>query len=247
MAVSDVTARAADDRTLMVVPTYNEALNIAEIVERVLRVDPAVDVLVVDDNSPDGTALIVERLAEEHPRVRLLRRTAKSGRGDAVMAGFRAGLADEQYGHFAEMDADLSHEPEALPDLMAAAARADIVVGSRYVKGGRIQGWGAHRRAWSWLSNRIIAVVLRTPIADNTNGFRLYSRAAVETLASATLREKGFIALSEWTFVLARAGYRFTDVPVLFTDRTRGTSNMSAAEAVGALRALVRLRTRPRR
>ena len=145
------------------------------------------------------------------------------------------------------MDADLSHEPEALPDLMAAAARADIVVGSRYVKGGRIQGWGPHRRAWSWLSNRIIAVVLRTPIADNTNGFRLYSRAAVETLASATLREKGFIALSEWTFVLARAGYRFADVPVLFTDRTRGTSNMSAGEAIGALRALVRLRMRPRR
>jgi dolichol-phosphate mannosyltransferase len=179
--------------------------------------------------------------------VRLLRRTAKSGRGDAVMAGFRAGLEREQYGQFAEMDADLSHEPEALPDLMAAATGADVVVGSRYVNGGRIQGWGAHRRAWSWLSNRIIAVVLRTPIADNTNGFRLYSRAAVETLASATLREKGFIALSEWTFVLARAGYRFADVPVLFTDRTRGTSNMSAAEAVGALRALVRLRMRPRR
>lgn len=242
----DETTQAADDRTLVVVPTFNEAPNIAEMVERILRIDAALDVLVVDDNSPDGTALIVEGLAEQHPEVRLLRRTAKSGRGNAVMAGFRMGLEGDQYGHFAEMDADLSHEPESLPDLMAAAAHADVVVGSRYVKGGRIQGWGAHRRAWSWMSNRIIAVVLRTPIADNTNGFRLYSRAAVETLASATLREKGFIALSEWTFVLARAGYRFADVPVLFIDRTRGTSNMSASEALGALRALVRLRMRPR-
>ena len=237
----------ADDRTLVVVPTFNEALNIAEVVERILRIGPAFDVLVVDDNSPDGTARIVEGMAVEQPRVRLMRRTAKSGRGDAVMAGFRDGLARGTYGHFAEMDADLSHEPESLPDLQAAAAHADIVVGSRYVKGARVRGWGPHRRAWSWLSNRIIALALRTPVADNTNGFRLYSRAAVETLASANLREKGFIALSEWTFVLARAGYRFADVPVLFIDRTRGTSNMSAAEAVGAVRALVRLRMRPRR
>ena len=240
------TPRAADDRTLVVVPTFNEAPNIAEMIERILGVDAAIDVLVVDDNSPDGTALIVEGLVDQDPRVRLIRRTAKSGRGDAVMAGFRLGLQREEYAHFAEMDADLSHEPESLLDLLAAAAHADVVVGSRYVEGGRVQGWGPHRRAWSWMSNRIIGVVLRTPIADNTNGFRLYSRPAVETLASARLREKGFIALSEWTFVLARAGYRFADVPVLFIDRTRGTSNMSAAEAFGALRALVRLRMRPR-
>ena len=226
----------------MVVPTFNEALNIVEIVERVLRAGPAFDVLVVDDNSPDGTALVVERLTQEHPRVRLMRRAWKAGRGDAVMAGFRSGLESGSYEYFGEMDADLSHEPESWPSLRAAAKQADVVIGARYARGGVIRGWGPHRRAWSWLSNRIIALVLRTPTSDNTNGFRLYSRAAVETLASAHLRERGFIALSEWAFVLHRAGYRFADVPVVFIDRQRGTSNMSAAEALGALRALARLR-----
>ncbi len=236
----------ADDRTLVVVPTFNEALNIIEIVERILRVGPAFEVLVVDDNSPDGTALLVEGLTQQQPRARLMRRTSKSGRGDAVMAGFRSGLESGSYDHFAEMDADLSHEPESLPALQAAALHADVVIGARYAKGGVIRGWGPHRRAWSWLSNRIIALVLRTPTSDNTNGFRLYSRAAVETLATAKLRERGFIALSEWAFVLQRAGFRFADVPVVFTDRQHGTSNMSMAEALGALRALARLKVRRR-
>ena len=118
----------------------------------------------------------------------------------------------------------------------------DVVIGARYGEGGRITGWSRKRKAWSWLSNRIIDTVLRLPIGDYTNGYRVYNRKAVELLLTATLRERGYISLSEWACVLHRSGMSFTDVPITFVNRRLGTSKMSAKEAVGALRALVRMR-----
>jgi dolichol-phosphate mannosyltransferase len=236
-------------RVMMVLPTYNEALNLPLLIPRILAIGNNVDVLVVDDGSPDGTGQLAEELGRTFaPRVRVLHRASKSGRGGAVMAGFRQGLAEYPYQWFGEMDADQSHQPEELPSFLEAISDADLVVGARDISGGRIEGWGLPRRIWSRTSNRIIRRVLGVPLTDFTNGYRVYSRRAVEHLASAELRETGFISLSEWAFVLHKAGMRMTQVPTVFINRRLGKSNMSASEAIGALRALFRMRGRsPRR
>ena len=228
-------------RILVVIPTFNEALNLDEVVSRVLAAGPEFDVLVVDDGSPDGTAALAMALAARDSRVRVVERAGKEGRGTAVLAGFRHGLSDSAYGLFAEMDADLSHAPEALPELVAAAAGYDVVIGSRYIPGATIVGWDRKRTIWSATANRLLGAAMRLRVSDYTNGFRLYRRAAVEELVRTELRESGFIALSEFLLVLARADYSITEVPVTFRDRSRGKSNMAASEVVGALRALPRL------
>ena len=228
---------------LMVLPTYNEALNLPLLIPRILAIRDDVDVLVVDDGSPDGTGPLAEELGRTYaPRVKVLHRATKSGRGGAVMAGFRQALADDRYAWFGEMDADQSHQPEELPTFLEAIKDADLVVGARDVPGGRIEGWGLGRRTWSRTSNTIIRRVLGVPLTDFTNGYRVYSRRAVEHLVTAELRETGFISLSEWAFVLHKAGMRMTQVPTLFINRRLGKSNMSVSEAIGALRALVRMR-----
>jgi dolichol-phosphate mannosyltransferase len=230
-------------RVMMVLPTYNEALNLPLLIPRILAIRDDVDILVVDDGSPDGTGELAEDLGRTFaPRVKVLHRATKSGRGGAVMAGFRQSLADDRYEWFGEMDADQSHQPEELPAFLVAIRDVDLVVGARDVPGGRIEGWGFGRRTWSRTSNGIIRRALGVPLTDFTNGYRVYSRRAVEHLASAELRETGFISLSEWAFVLHKAGMRMTQVPTLFINRRLGKSNMSASEAIGALRALLRMR-----
>jgi glycosyltransferase involved in cell wall biosynthesis len=169
------------------------------------------------------------------------------------MAGLRDGLARGGYDAYLEIDADLSHQPEELPRFFAAYAEgrdggggADMVVGSRYLPGARIEGWSWKRRAFSRLSNRIIRTALGVPISDFTNGYRLYSPRAVELLASAPLRETGYVSLSEWAYALHAAGMRIAEVPTVFINRRLGVSNMSAGEALNALRGLVRMRRRMR-
>jgi dolichol-phosphate mannosyltransferase len=230
-------------RVMMVLPTYNEALNLPLLIPRILATRVDVDVLVVDDGSPDGTGQLAEELGRTFaPRVKVLHRASKSGRGGAVMGGFRQAMADDQYDWFGEMDADQSHQPEELPALLDASREADLVVGARYLPGGRIEGWPLRRRIWSRASNAIIRRVLSVPLTDFTNGYRIYSRRAVEHLATAELRETGYITLSEWAFVLHKAGMRMTQVPTVFINRRLGKSNMSAGEAIGAVRALLRMR-----
>ena len=233
-------------RTLVVIPTFNEALNIEELVTRLLGTADEIDVLVADDASPDGTGDIADRLVATHAgRVRVLHRPGKGGRGAAVLAAFREAVPEPAYGRFVEMDADLSHLPEELPRLLVASAHADVVIGSRYREGGAIRGWSRKRRVWSHVSNSLIDLVLRLPITDYTNGYRLYDRRAVEVLLRADLKERGYISLSEWAWVLHGAGLTFADVPITFVNRRLGTSKMSAREAIGALRALMRLRLHP--
>ena len=228
-------------RGVMVLPTFNEALNLPHLVPR-LMAEPDMDVIVVDDGSPDGTGQLADQLAREFaPRLRVVHRSTKAGRGGAVMAGFREALAGD-YDWFGEMDADQSHRPEELPALRDAIGRADMVVGARYLPGGAIQGWSLARRIWSRASNAIIRVALGVPMHDFTNGYRLYSRRAVELLASAKLRETGYITLSEWAYTIDRSGMTIAEVPTVFINRRLGESNMSASEAVGAIRALLRMR-----
>lgn len=232
-------------KLLVVIPTYNEALNLPHLVPRILAVMPEAEILVVDDGSPDGTADVARRLGTEHGgSVRLLERTTKAGRGGAVLAGLRTGREHGGYDAYLEMDADLSHQPEELPRFLEAAKDADMVVGSRYLDGARIEGWSWRRRAWSRMSNRLIRLVLGVPLSDFTNGYRLYSPRAVDHLAEAPLRETGYITLSEWAYVLHAAGMRLAEVPTVFINRRFGTSNMSAAEALNALRGLIRMKRR---
>jgi len=235
-------------RTLIVIPTYNEALNIEQLVIELLALDASIDVLVADDASPDGTGALVEGLGARHPgRVTLLKRSEKGGRGAAVLAGLKQGLADDRYTRLVEMDADLSHLPAELPTLLAAGEHADLVIGSRYGQGSRIIGWSRKRKLWSRMANRLLRTVLRLPTRDYTNGFRVYSRRAAEILATAELRERGYISLSEWAWVLHHAGMSFVDVPTTFVNRRQGISKMGTGEAFAALRGLLRLRsTRPR-
>jgi dolichol-phosphate mannosyltransferase len=223
----------------IVIPTYNEALNLPHLVPRLLDAVPDADILVVDDGSPDGTADVARGLG-----VGVLERSSKAGRGGAVMAGLRDGLARGGYDAYLEIDADLSHQPEELPRFFSAFGSADMVAGSRYLPGARIEGWSWKRRAFSRLSNRIIRFVLGVPMSDFTNGYRLYSPRAVELLASAPLRETGYVSLSEWAYALHAAGLRLTEVPTVFINRRLGVSNMSAGEALNALRGLVRMRRR---
>jgi dolichol-phosphate mannosyltransferase len=225
----------------MVLPTFNEALNLPHLVPRILGV-PNIDVIVVDDGSPDGTGTMANEMAKEFaPRLSVIHRTSKSGRGGAVMAGFREAIKGD-YEWFGEMDADQSHQPEELPALIEAVSHADMVVGARYLPGGAIEGWPLRRRIWSRCSNAIIRLALGVPMHDFTNGYRLYSRRAVEVLASSKLRETGYITLSEWAYTIHRAGLTISEVPTVFLNRRLGESNMSASEAVGAIRALLRMR-----
>jgi dolichol-phosphate mannosyltransferase len=230
-------------RVIVILPTFNEAQNIAILVPMLLAVAPNVDVIVVDDNSPDGTGRIADSLATDlRRRVSVLHRNSKSGRGGAVMAGMHQALADDTYAWFCEMDADLSHQPKELSPMLDAALGVDMVVGSRYIPGGGIEGWSIGRRVWSRTSNRIIRTVLGLPLTDLTTGYRVYSRRAVEFLASAPLRETGYITLSEWAYTIHKAGMVTKEVPSIFINRKIGKSNMSAGEAVGAIRALLRMR-----
>lgn len=231
-------------KLLIVIPTYNEALNLPHLIPRLVNVWPEADILVVDDGSPDGTAAVAREVGAAHGgRVRVIERASKSGRGGAVIAGFRAAL-DDGYEGFLEIDADLSHQPEELPAFMALAPDTDMVVGSRYLEGARIEGWSWRRRVWSRMSNRMIRTVLGVPLTDFTNGYRLYSPRAVQHLTSAPLRETGYITLSEWAYALHLAGMRLAEVPTVFINRRLGKSNMSAFEAIDALRGLVRMKRR---
>jgi dolichol-phosphate mannosyltransferase len=241
---TDVTPDAArGDRVIVILPTFNEAQNIPILVPSLLAVGSQIDVLIVDDSSPDGTGQIADDLARKlHSRVSVMHRASKSGRGGAVMAGMRQALTDDRYVWFCEMDADLSHQAEELPAMLDAAPGVDMVVGSRYIPGGGIEGWSTGRRVWSRTSNWIIRTVLGMPLTDFTTGYRVYSRRAVEFLTKARLHETGYITLSEWAYTLYKAGMPMREVPSVFVNRRFGKSNMSASEAIGAIRALLRMR-----
>jgi dolichol-phosphate mannosyltransferase len=221
-------------RCVVVVPTYNEAANIARLLAEVRRVAPSTDVLVVDDNSPDGTAAIIREHPEFGSRVWLLERPGKAGLGAAYRAGFAWALA-RGYDRIAQMDADLSHPPERLPVLLAALEHADVAVGSRYVDGGGVRDWPWRRRLLSWAGNVYVRWVLGTRVHDNTAGFKAFRRGALEDIAVLASESNGYSFQIENTWRAAQAGLRIVEVPITFTDRTGGQSKMSGAIAVEAL------------
>lgn len=223
-------------RTLIVLPTYQEAANIVTVLGRIRTSLPAGHILVVDDGSPDGTADLAADAGHSLGQVDVMRRAGKSGLGSAYRAGFAQGIA-EGFEVLIEMDADLSHDPSALPGLVAPlyAGGADLVIGSRYIPGGSIPGWSWHRRALSRWGNRYASMVLGLSVSDSTSGFRAYRAESVEKLGLETVRTEGYGFQIEMAYRMAQIGGRIAEVPIRFVDREQGQSKMSAAIIVEAL------------
>jgi dolichol-phosphate mannosyltransferase len=222
-------------RVVMVVPTYEEAANLEWIVGRLRTAHPEVDVLVVDDSSPDGTGAIADRLAAADPQVRVLHRTGKDGLGAAYLHGFRVAL-EAGYDVIGEMDADGSHQPEQLHRLLAAVQSADLVIGSRYVPGGSVVNWPRSRLALSRGGNAYVRLLLGLAVRDATAGYRLFRRTTLEKLDLSTVRSQGYVFQTDMTHRTARAGLQVVEVPIEFVERVRGDSKMSRDVAVESLR-----------
>jgi dolichol-phosphate mannosyltransferase len=222
-------------RPLVVLPTYCEAENVVDVLERLRAAVPHADVLVVDDASPDGTAAVARREAERLGRITVLDRAGKGGLGAAYRAGFTHGL-DLGYDVLVEIDADLSHDPAALPQLLSAVERgADLAIGSRYVPGGSIPDWPWHRRALSRWGNRYAAFALGIRTSDATSGYRAYRADTLKAADYLTTRATGYAFQIELVYRVIRGGGTVAEVPITFVDRTRGGSKMSlriAAEAM---------------
>ncbi len=237
-------------RTLVILPTYNEAATIEEVMRRTREAVAGAEILVVDDNSPDGTARLAEKVGEELGGVHLLRRERRLGLGDAYRAGFGWGLA-RGFDAMVEMDSDLSHDPAGLVELLAELGDHDLVIGSRYVPGGSIPRWGVHRRMLSWAGNRYSALMLGLPVRDMTSGLRVYRAVVLRSIDLNEVRANGYGFQIEMTYRAAQAGARITEVPIRFIDREQGESKMSANTIVealllvtrwGAVRAALRLK-----
>jgi len=222
-------------QVLVVIPTYNESENIDRVLRRVRGALPDATVLVVDDGSPDGTGDIAEKVGTEIGNIELLRRTEKSGLGSAYRAGFRWGL-DRGFDVCIEMDADLSHDPDALPDLVAPLGKGfELVIGSRYVPGGSIPNWAWHRRLLSRGGNVYASTLLGLGVTDSTSGFRAYSASMLNRIALDNIRAEGYGFQIEMTYQAKRAGAPIVEVPIRFVDRTEGESKMSMIIVVEAL------------
>lgn len=214
-------------RTIIVLPTYNEAENIEEVLRRIRAAAPAADVLVVDDSSPDGTGALAEAAAAELGQIKVLSRAAKDGYGRACVTGFEQAIR-EGYEIVVGMDADLSHDPASLPEIIAGVeAGNDLVVGSRYVRGGSIPNWPLHRRLLSRFGNAYARLVLRLPVHDATSGFRAYRTRMLADMDLQRIRSTGYGFLTEFVYRVSASGGRVIEIPIVFRDRERGTSKMS--------------------
>jgi dolichol-phosphate mannosyltransferase len=216
-------------RTLVVVPTYEEAANIPELLHRLRAAAPEVDVLVVDDSSPDGTAKLAQEMNEELGQIEVLVRGEKSGLGTAYRAGFAIGI-DRGYDVLVQMDADLSHDPSSLPSLLAALTdNVGLVIGSRYVPGGEIPHWPWHRRFLSRYGNLYTRLALGMNVRDLTSGFRAWKTTTLLGMDYETTHATGYLFQMEMAYRVARHGEQIAEVPITFTDRVRGVSKMSGA------------------
>ncbi|NNN04221.1 MAG: polyprenol monophosphomannose synthase [Acidimicrobiaceae bacterium] len=233
-------------RVLVVLPTYNEILNVEPMLRALRETVPAADILVVDDSSPDGTAEAAESLGAELGSIFVLRRPGKSGLGGAYRAGFAWGL-ERDYSHLVEIDCDFSHDPAALPTLLSAAEVHDVVIGSRYVPGGSIPSWPFSRRLLSRGGNQYASMMLRLRVADSTAGYRVYSNPALVKMDYETVQADGYGFQIEMTYRARRARLSIREVPISFSDRVHGVSKMSTDIVSEALWLVTKLAFRPRR
>ncbi len=233
-------------RVVMVVPTYDEADNIAWVVGRLRAAQPDVDVLVVDDNSPDGTGALADELAAADAAVHVLHRAGKAGLGAAYLAGFAWAL-EAGYDVVGEMDADGSHQPEQLHRLLDALGGADLVIGSRWVPGGSVVNWPLRREALSRGGNLYVRMLLGISIRDATAGYRVFRRSALEKIDLSSVESTGYVFQTDLVTRCLRAGLTVREVPIEFVERVRGDSKMSGAVATESLRRITRWGLRERR
>ncbi len=226
--VTGASEKMNTDRTLIIVPTYNERENAPALVEQLLAIVSDADVLLVDDNSPDGTADLAEKMFGANPRFSVLRRTGQQrGLGRSYVDGYRHALA-LGYARLVQMDADFSHDPRSIPDLIAASrAGADVVIGSRYCPGGGIRNWPLRRRVLSRFANRYVCAITGLKIGDTTSGFRCYSQRALRHILDGLIVAEGYAFLVEATYRTHRGGLSFAEAPIIFTDRREGQSKIS--------------------
>ncbi|MEO3784253.1 polyprenol monophosphomannose synthase [Actinocorallia sp. B10E7] len=214
------------DSVVVIIPTFNERQNLPLVVSRVRAAAPSAEVLVVDDNSPDGTGKLADELAASDERVHVLHRTAKNGLGAAYLAGFAWAL-DRGFDVMVEMDADGSHQPEQLPSLLSALTGADLVIGARWVPGGRVENWPRHREALSRGANVYARLMLGIPLHDATGGYRAFRRETLEKLDLQGVDSRGYCFQIDLALRSLRAGLRVVEVPITFVERMHGSSKMS--------------------
>lgn len=227
-------------RILIALATYNERENLPGLLDAVLAAVPGADVLVVDDNSPDGTGDLVEKRRKTEPRLLLLRRAGKEGLGTAVIAAFRFAI-ERDYDLFVNMDADWSHDPASIPALLAEAEHCDIVLGSRYTPGGTVVGWPLSRRLMSRCVNGYARLLLGLRTRDNSGSFRCYRVVALKRLDLNRIRSRGYSFFEEILYRLKRTGATFREVPITFADRRHGSSKINKREAFAALWLILRI------
>jgi len=240
------------EKALVIVPTYNERENLPALVDKVLGLPVPVDLLVVDDSSPDGTGQLADEIAAKQPRVQVLHRAVKNGLGRAYCDGFKWALARD-YEFILEMDGDFSHNPEEIPNFLQAARDADLVLGSRYRKGIRVINWPLKRLMLSMGAAKYVQWVTGMPISDPTGGFKCFRRRTLQSIDLDAIQSNGYSFQIEMTHKIWRRGLRIVEVPIIFLDRFQGTSKMSRKivwEALGMVWRLLfqnGLRRRPRR
>jgi len=227
-------------KTVVVVPTYNEIQNLDALLEAILALPIAVDVLIVDDGSPDGTGPRADEWAAREPRVSVIHRPGKMGLGTAYLAGFTRALS-EGYEALIEMDADFSHQPRYLPALIQQAEEHDLVIGSRYIPGGGTSGWGAHRRALSRGANIFARAMLGLSVQDCTAGFRCFRAEALRKIDFSTILAEGYSFQVEILFKVVKNGGRVTEIPIVFEERRHGRSKISRSEVFKAIGTVLRL------
>jgi dolichol-phosphate mannosyltransferase len=230
---------------VIIVPTYNEAENLEPLCAAIFAQTDRCDILVVDDGSPDGTGAIADRLAQSDPRITVLHRPGKGGLGKAYLAGFDLALS-RGYRFLLEMDADFSHDPAYLPQLLKAAENADLVLGSRYVRGGGTQNWGLARRLISLGGSLYARTILGVGIRDLTGGFKCFRRETLLALDLATVQAEGYAFQIELTYRALSLGLRVVEIPIVFADRRVGKSKMSRAILLEAIPMVWRLRAQRR-
>lgn len=216
------------ERFLVILPTYNESTNLPRIVPLILGQDPRLDILVVDDNSPDGTGRLATDLAGLNPRVHVLHRPEKAGLGRAYLAGFRWAL-ERKFDLVFEMDADFSHDPKFLSDLIARTGTADLVIGSRYQTGVNVINWPMSRLLLSYGANRYARCITGLPLTDCTGGFKCFRREVLQAIPLEKVRSNGYAFQIEMSFRAWKKKFRLVEVPIVFTDRIEGSSKMSKA------------------
>jgi dolichol-phosphate mannosyltransferase len=213
-------------KTLVIIPTYNECENIAKIIKTVLQVESFVEILVVDDDSPDGTAGIVQSIQRNEPRVHLLLRENKQGLGKAYIAGFKYAI-DHKYDYIFEMDADFSHDPQEIPNFLEKIQDYDLVLGSRYLHGVTVINWPLRRLFLSYTANLYSRIVTGLSVKDATGGFKCFRRVVLEAIDLDKVRSGGYAFQIEMSFKAWKKGFRIIEMPIIFTDRVEGSSKMS--------------------